>query len=188
MVAEHHVLDAHECSIIIELLSKVKDNREIFDTYPELNGESYTSHSKLNSILDFIDEQLKIRLKDRLQKITDDYVKDYGIRSCVISNSWVSYQYKNSILNEHTHPLSSISAALYLKADEHSSKLFFQNPNPFVKFTKSNSQNPTQYTYGHVWFQPKNGSMILFPSWLVHGSGGEKNLSDERIVLSFNTI
>ena len=34
---------------------------------------------------------------------------------------------------------------------------------------------------------PKNGDLLIFPSWLRHGSNHETNQTDGRIVLSFNT-
>ena len=30
--------------------------------------------------------------------------------------------------------------------------------------------------------------MVMWPGWLLHGSGTEKNQSKERIIVSFNTF
>ena len=61
----------------------------------------------------------------------------------------------------------------FLKADENSSKLVFQNP---TSLTKEIHQ-----------ITPTKGLMVMWPSYLRHGSGDSINKSKERIVLSFNT-
>ena len=48
------------------------------------------------------------------------------------------------------------------------------------------NENVTEYSSQNVKFMPTVGDLILFPSWLEHGSD-KKNQSKERIVLSFNT-
>jgi uncharacterized protein (TIGR02466 family) len=74
---------------------------------------------------------------------------------------------------------------LYLKVDENSSKIYFYNPNPYNILLKKKEHNLNNYEY--VFFQPKTGDLILFPSWLQHGSHSDENMSDERIALSFNS-
>jgi len=34
---------------------------------------------------------------------------------------------------------------------------------------------------------PEPGLLLMWPSWLAHGSGDDTNMSTERIVVSFNT-
>jgi uncharacterized protein (TIGR02466 family) len=120
----------------------------------------------------------------------NNYLIDYsvlsGLQGIAIDNSWINVQTINSKLKKHSHPLSSISGALYLKVDNSSSKLYFYNPNPFIQFSKITGSTP--YTSESVWFEPKVGDLILFPSWLMHGSDNDTNSTEDRTVLSFNTI
>ena len=120
----------------------------------------------------------------------NNYLVDYsmisGFQGIAIDNSWINIQKKNSKLKKHSHPLSSISGALYLKVDSNSSKIYFYNPNPFIQFSKTTGSTP--YVSESAWFEPKVGDLILFPSWLMHGSDSDINNTEDRTVLSFNTI
>ena len=62
---------------------------------------------------------------------------------------------------------------IYLKVDNNSSKLVFQNPTSMEGETKE--------------ITPTKGLMLMWPSFLMHGSGTTINKSEERIILGFNT-
>ena len=74
-------------------------------------------------------------------------------------------------LKYHKHPGSVISGIVVLKADEHSSKLIFKNP------STEETKEMTLTT----------GLLLMWPSYLMHGSGDSVNESKDRAVLSFNT-
>lgn len=175
-------LSEEECQEILKLAPE-----SICVEHDTISGESISSHRSFNSIIDEIDSHSGINLKERILSEVTSYNKHIGTQECLITNSWVNYQYKGSVLRTHTHPGSVVSGALYLKVDESSSKLNFFNPNPFNHFTALDVDNYTPYSFQHVWFQPKVGDLYLFPSWLSHGSNGEQNNSDQRVVMSFNT-
>ena len=44
----------------------------------------------------------------------------------------------------------------------------------------------TDYSYEYYYFKPQMGTLLLFPSWLKHGSNQVINKSNERILISFN--
>jgi hypothetical protein len=93
-------------------------------------------------------------------------------------------QGKGGALASHVHPLSLISMVLYVNVDKDSNPLYFYNPNPYLEFTEFTSDTK----YGHSWyrFKPEMGEMILFPSWLKHGSDKELNQTDNRIIIGIN--
>ena len=93
-----------------------------------------------------------------------------------ISNSWCNIQGENSTLNFHRHPDSIISGIIFLQVDDKSSKLYFQNPNNI--YFKCDDD---------ISIKPEPGLLLMWPSWLAHGSGEDKNMSTERVVVSFNT-
>ena len=170
-------LTSVECDKII---SKIDTSK--FKNHKALRGSSLSNHHmNKTETLDNIEEYMVI--KDRLQSEIDIYNSVSGVRKSKISNSWMNIQYKGSELLKHTHPQCAVSGALYLKVDDDSSKLFFYNPNPYISITEIDEYTP--YTFEQVWIAPNVGDLILFPSWLTHGSNGINN-SDERIVLSFN--
>lgn len=175
------VLFPEQCNEIISYIDTSK-----LETYGALIGDATTTFLEKN-ILNNLPENLRLNIINKIQLCINQYIGVYGCNSVNISNAWVSYQYLNSKLKKHTHPGSTISGVLYLKADEKSSPIYFYNPNPFASFTTiNNAENP--FTREHVKFAPRTGDLLIFPSWLAHGSDVEENLSKERIILSFNTV
>ena len=167
-----------------ELISNIDSS--LLKSYGALTGESMTSFTTNFNILDSIPENLSNVVRMKVNTCIDQYIRATSFNTCVIDNMWVSYQYPHSKLHRHSHPGSHISGVLYLKADEKSSPIYFYNPNPFISFTtildKSN-----EYGCDYLKFKPNTGTMLIFPSWLSHGSGEDENMSEERIILSFNT-
>lgn len=172
-------LNNKECQEIVSLSKKI----DLFE-HPLITNKSkssYTTHSnihiEINGIIDNFTErlleQIKLYCDKSGLKVYDD-----------ISNSWISMQTKHSTLKMHKHQLSTISGVLYLKVDESSSNLYLENPNPYIGISETNKI--TEYTTEKFWIKPNIGDLILFPSWLSHGSNEEENMSEERIIFSFN--
>jgi uncharacterized protein (TIGR02466 family) len=157
-----------------------------FIHHSSLNGNAISSFSTKQNILTIIEENVDSckQIKNQLNDVISGYANELGFNYDCITNSWVNIQYKGSDLIEHTHPLSSISGALYLETDELSSALYFHNPNNYFEY--SNIKEHTHYSYHWIKFQPEIGELFLFPSWLKHGSNTEINNTERRIVLSFN--
>jgi hypothetical protein len=175
-----NVLFPDQCDELISYIDTAK--LQHFDV---LVGDATTSFSQEN-ILNVLPEYLKFNIINKIELCIGQYITVYGCQSVDICNNWVSYQYPNSKLKKHTHPGSIISGVLYLRADEDSSPIYFYNPNPFASFTTINDvENP--FTREHFKFKPNTGDLLIFPSWLAHGSDTEENMSKERIILSFNT-
>ena len=119
----------------------------------------------------------------------DKYLEATGFRSDkVIGNSWFNLQNVGSTLQRHTHPGATISGALYVNVNENSSPICFYNPNPYLGFSSFEPSKCTDFTYEWFSFKPKTGSLLLFPSWLAHGSNGIQNNTQKRMVISFNAI
>lgn len=151
-----------------------------------LYGDTTSSFSTTSNLIDSLEinfEELK-GLKRGLSEIMSDYAIQYGFTGVKITNSWFNIQKPGSILKHHVHPESKISAALYIEADDASSKLYLENPNVSLSYIRSGATS--EYLYEFVHFAPKSGDLILFPSWIKHGSGFEPNFSENRLVISIN--
>ena len=170
-------LSQKECNEIINLTLNKK-----LSSHLSLIGEAKSTHGLNSDILSNVNSNVIKKIQNKI----DEYAIDYGVRKLKLDNSWVNVQNKNSILNKHSHPDSIISGALYLKVDKNSSKIYFYNPNIYLTFVNVFKQ--TEFSCENYYFTPQIGDLILFPSWLMHGSNDEKNNSIERIVLSFNTL
>jgi uncharacterized protein (TIGR02466 family) len=165
-----------------DILSYVKTKQ--FTEHGALVGDAVSSHNPNDLVTDLFDISTNVlsckSIFWDIEKLVKEYSEDSGYSGSYIVNSWINIQKEGSILIEHAHPQSCISGALYLKVDDKSSNLYFKTPNPFIYYSMMTEQHRTEVVV------PKNGSLIMFPSWLVHGSNNTENMSEERIVLSFN--
>ena len=168
----------------------------------------YTSHAAIKGGLGGVSSHHKIENKDKndeiqqieenvpscsfisvsLQDAIHQYTTESGYTHCKLTQSWINIQKEGSSLGAHTHPFSQVSGVLYLKCDDESNKLYFYNPNQMIDSVELDKDRFTEYSYELYYFKPQVGTLILFPSWLKHGSYGDTNKSEERIALSFNTL
>ena len=111
---------------------------------------------------------------DLNKDIEEKILKELPIKNHRMQDSWINIQGEDSTLKYHNHPGSVISGIIVLNADEHSSKLVFKNPLSPTKDTKEITLT--------------TGLMLMWPSFLMHGSGDSVNKSKNRAVLSFNTF
>lgn len=145
-------------------------------------GPSVTSYP-MGSFFDKLPDEIQVPLLQKIQYCLLDYATKLGESNFRVTNSWFNIQYECSALHEHVHPGSIVSGALYVNVDEGSSSLRFKNINPYAHF--SEHVTLTDYNCDYEEFEPKNGTLVLFPSWLPHYS--LPNTSKERVVISFNT-
>ena len=132
---------------------------------------------------------------DILSEISIDMtkpLKEYSDQSKIkienkIRNSWFNIQEEGSILKEHSHPGSILSGSLFINVGQNASKLYFHNPNPFVSYIDK-KEPANDYTYDNYYVAPKKGDLIIFPSWLRHGSNQDQNFYKNRTVISFNAV
>lgn len=145
-----------------------------------LLGDAKSTHGNSNDRLD-IDPSIISKIDQ--QVIAFSQLIGYGTNLSIV-DIWSNIQKKGSQLIAHQHPESKVSGALYINVDSKSSNLYFHNPNPYVKYGMYEEES--QFNFSLYKFTPVNGMLILFPSWLEHSSNYEKNMTDKRVVISFN--
>ena len=145
-----------------------------------LDGDATSTHNSLRNINDYVGDEILSRLKIR----ANDFALTLALRPLDICNTWINIQNKDSVLKFHTHPNSEVSGALYLNVGDDAGSITFMNPNPYVKYQHYETEN--DYNAKSFWIKPNSGDLILFPSWLEHGSFGNK--MDGRMCISFNTL
>ena len=102
-----------------------------------------------------------------------------------ITGMWAIINKKNASNSMHIHSNNYISAAYYVKAPKNCGDIVFYDPRfattyRYPKISKTNKLNSNI-----VSFQPKEGMLVLFPSYLQHSVNVNKT-DKERIVISFN--
>ena len=167
-------INSKECDKIFKLLK----TKKVYDHYTVVKGKS--THGQPTNIL----SELSLDLNKP--------VKEYSYQSRIqmdnkIKNSWFNIQDKESVLKEHVHPSSILSGSLFINIGKKASNLYFHNPNPFVYYMDKN-EPVNDYTYEWYSLNPKKGDLIIFPSWLKHGSNHNKNFYKNRTVISFNAL
>ena len=98
---------------------------------------------------------------------------------------WAIINKKNASNERHIHSNNYISAAYYVKAPQKCGYINFYDPRSVTSFRypkvlKANKLNSTMFSV-----QPKEGLLVLFPSYLYHSVEISKT-DKERIVISFN--
>ena len=167
-------INSKECNKIFKLLK----TKKLYEHPSVIKGKS-THHSNTGIL-----SEISIDLNKPLQEYSDQSRIKIANK---INHSWFNIQDKESVLKEHIHPNSILSGGLFINVGKKASKLYFQNPNPFVYYT--NTKEPlNNYSYEWYSFNPKRGDLIIFPSWLKHGSNQHRNLYSNRAVISFNAV
>ena len=130
-------------------------------------------------------------LKKDIEREANDIWKDYfpdATGKFVINSMWAIVNKKGDYNTIHSHPGGMLSGCIYIKSNDKSGKIQFEDPLSNHKmmeylFTKSN----TYHTWRTVSYEPVQGRCIFFPSFLKHEV--LPNESDEdRIVIAFNMV
>ena len=133
-------------------------------------------------------EQLRFfvnSISPQLNSVLADMGWDIKNQEVKITGMWAIINNKNSSNAMHIHSNNYISAAYYVKAPKNCGDIVFYDPRfaatyRYPKISKTNKLNSNI-----VSFQPKEGMLVLFPSYLQHSVNVNKT-DEERIVISFN--
>jgi uncharacterized protein (TIGR02466 family) len=102
-----------------------------------------------------------------------------------ITTCWVIVNGKLASNSLHNHPNSILSGVYYLKTPENCGGIYFNDPRPASQMLVPPVVDFNLWTFPKVSYKPHAGTMLLFPSWLLHGV--EMNMSEElRVCISFN--
>lgn len=173
-------LTTKECDTIVSNLDKFAS----FTRHNALTGDSRSNHNNGQFVYILNDIDKIFPINERVFQEINHYSQQLGTGRIGIDNSWINVQGPGSELKPHTHPMSIVSGAIYIKVDDSSSGIQFANPNPYLDMV--HLVEHSLYTTKKMSIRPKIGDLLLFPSWLKHSSD-DANQSDQRIVLSFNT-
>jgi uncharacterized protein (TIGR02466 family) len=106
-----------------------------------------------------------------------------------LGNMWANINPPGGMNRSHQHPNSLWSGVYYVKAPKNCGHLKVDDPRNSASMIRP-KQKPGQLPprlYRETHYEPKDGRLIMFPSWLLHCV--DPNESNEiRISVSFNFL
>jgi uncharacterized protein (TIGR02466 family) len=131
-------------------------------------------------------------LQQHLDEVYEDQLYANGSQPMCL-NMWANINPRNGYNRSHTHPGSLWSGVYYVQAPLESGQIIFKDPRVqasvlVAAFEDKSKHGPEQWS--DVFYEAREGRLILFPSWLQHEV--EPNLSpldspdSDRISISFN--
>jgi len=104
---------------------------------------------------------------------------------------WANVQIDGCRHHAHVHPNSFYSGVVYLDIPDTNVKdpgsIFFVDPRPAKLMQHANYSKAHGLSYRSKGIKPETGMMLLFPSWLEHGTEVCKiGIGKYRVSLSFN--
>ena len=102
-----------------------------------------------------------------------------------ITSMWSIINKLHASNSRHIHSNNYISSAYYVKAPQKSGNIVFYDPRSVTTFRHPKISKPNKLNKNIFSVQPKEGLLVLFPSYLYH-SVDINETDEERIVLSFN--
>ena len=110
-------------------------------------------------------------LIDELFKMAYECNADFGVSGKLgLGNMWANINPTYSYNKTHTHPNSMWSGVYYIKVPKNSGKLFLEDPRPGPNtHMPRRVDNLPEQLWRVCAYEPVEGRMIFFPSWLPHG-------------------
>jgi uncharacterized protein (TIGR02466 family) len=163
---------------ILKYISKIDKDSVIVKASNFGGWHSHFYFDPFPSCLEPLNEQINKFVKETIHK-------DFQVRGdLVIHNGWFIVNKKGDFNKPHKHPPYTFSGVYYLKCDDDSGELIFNNQaemnNYAVDYTDFNSSNSKEF-----YIKPQEGQLYIWPAWIEHYVTPNKSDS-ERIVYSFN--
>ena len=175
-------------------LDNNKLTQDIVNWSNQDKGVQKTNHKGWHSTTDMGNKpeyQLLVTELLRMQK--EIYDNEHIDRYARLGNMWANINPTYSYNKTHTHPNSMWSGVYYIKVPKKSGHLYLEDPRPGPNTHMPRRVKDMPEALWRVCaYEPVEGRMIFFPSWLPHGvdinmntDKGEKNW---RISVSYNFI
>ena len=147
-----------------------------------------------------------LHLHDDMQDVHDFLLKesaavfayyDFKVEEVYLTSMWANVGYKPFYCHmNHTHPNSIFSGVWHVSVPNvgttHAQTTTFSDPRPAARVIEPNvNKDFAAHNSGTVSPIVKNGSLLMFPSWLPHGVQQQSVVDNQgipRITISFNAM
>jgi len=134
-------------------------------------------HDFINPLMDFI----PISIFQTMVEMNVDLSKC----RLKIDKVWANVNRPGSYNKSHQHNDSFLSGVYYLKVPENSGSIYFEDPRNLWCLLQASYTENNSFSRMEVEYEPKEGMVILFPSYLSHRVD-INNSNKDRISISFN--
>lgn len=169
-------------SEVLKLMSTAKD-RSLIDTLGNwCSDDELHLRSEFKNLVNYIDQESRIFLEEIWRVDPNDFK---------MTGMWSNVHRSYSKHHIHSHPNSFLSGVIYLDVatdeNEDPGNIFFVDPRSNSRMQQPTFIEKSEVTYTSWQYRPEKGKLILFPSWLEHGTDpGSFSNNKLRISLSFN--
>jgi uncharacterized protein (TIGR02466 family) len=115
----------------------------------------------------------------------------YSKNEQILNNIWFNINLYKDFNVSHNHSGDDISGVYYIKTPNEGGNIVFEHPiKDLLNYYLLNIKNRVEvnnYTAGTWWMPAEVNMLYLFPAWLNHLVEENKNKTEERISISFNT-
>lgn len=153
-------------------------------TLPELvSGQPWQSGQNLHELSEFGD--LVCCLNDSIVGVLE-FLK-VGQKDVEITGVWANMSPPNAAHRRHSHPNNFLSGVYFVRVHEGADIINFHDPRAQTDIIRPPVTELTAENTDQVVVKVKNGTILIFPSWLAHSV--DVNISNEtRISISFNVM
>lgn len=165
------------------------------EEHPSDRNMGSTHHFSTNKYI--LNDPRFINLKNFICEQTTKFIRNKMNvdGECLLTQSWVNWNYPNEHTQQHIHPNSIASGVLYLEATDSNNvivfhKLYAQTTRNFIDpkpFNPANPDREKKYTDSTMPINLKNGDFIIFPSYLPHSVPPNRS-NQKRISLAYNSL
>ena len=124
-------------------------------------------------------------IANSLNEVFKDMGWDLKDQETKITSMWSIINKQNASNARHIHSNNYISSAYYVKAPQKCWDIIFYDPRSVTTFRYPKISKPNKLNTNIFSIQPKEGLLVLFPSYLYHSVDMSES-DEERIVISFN--
>ncbi len=174
-----HVLGPEVYEPLNERLKK-----NIYELMASMPETARQSRNDLHKLKEF--EELVPYIKQATSGALDFLHLDYN--SFRITGCWANIMTKGDPEHKaHTHPNNYLSGVYYVQVQEGADVINFHDPRFQVNIISPKRKQLNEYNTRDVHLTVRNGSLVLFPSWLSHSVAPSQSETD-RLSISVNIM
>jgi len=171
--------------------SEIKKHVESYHEDYKTDWNKYTTHDLITTPDDLHMDKRFSGLMSLLDHYSRMVINKLNIKSdsYYFLGMWANTHRRCATHHSHQHPNSFLSGVVYVDVPEKSGGLYFEDPRDAKALINYDyGDQPFSMFQSRAWeFEPKVGKLIVFPSWLRHGTHPSDLADDEhRMSISFN--